>query len=181
MNGTSNWTERPASSEYFEFYANYISQVPDGNLFAIAEAQIDELRTFFENVSEHQSTVLHAPYTWTIKQVVGLMIDTDRVFADRMHKFASADFQPLNSMDQNAYVQNQDFVSPTLSVLVQELLLCRQSNVMLLKRLSPEAWSRSGIASDHPVTVRALAFMQVGHITYHLKILRKRLMPSPVA
>ncbi len=165
----------PTEDEYFEYYANYISQVPAGNLVAIAEAQIIEIRDFFRNLTEPQSVILHPPYTWTIKQVVGHLIDADRVFADRLHKFASADFQPLNGMEQDPYVENQDYVTPTLASLVEELVLCRQANILLMRRLKSGAWVHRGIASDHPISVRALAYIQVGHITYHLKILRKRL------
>jgi hypothetical protein len=165
----------PGADEYFEYYANYISQVPEGNLVSIAEAQIAELRDFFREVSEAQSMVLHEPYTWTFKQVVGHLIDSDRVFADRMHRFASTDFQPLNDMDQDIYVENHDYVTPTIESLVEELLLCRQANVLLLRRLKPESWDNRGVASNHSVSVRALAYMQVGHITYHLKILKRRL------
>jgi hypothetical protein len=168
-------TSPPRDSEYFEYYGTYVSQVPEGNLISLAEAQIDELKLFFERVTEAQATVLHAPYTWTIKQVVGHLIDADRFFADRLHRFASRDFQPLNSMDQDIYVANLDYQSPSLASLVEELGLCRLSNVLLLRRLPPGAWDQCGIASDHPITVRALAYIQVGHITYHLKILRKRL------
>lgn len=165
----------PALDEYFEFYAGYVSQVPEGNLVSLAEAQITEMGDFFQNVAESQAVVLHAPYTWTIKQVVGHLIDTDRVFADRMHRFASADFQPLNGMDQNLYVENHDYKTPSLASLVEELLLGRRANVLLLRRIQPAAWDRRGVASDHTITVRALAYIQVGHITYHLKILKKRL------
>lgn len=142
---------------------------------AIAQAQVIEIRDFFQKVPESQSVILHAPYKWTTKQVVGHLIDADRVFADRMHKFAAADFQPLNGMEQEPYVENQDFNTPTLSALVEELLLCREANILLMRRMKSTAWDHRGIASEKPVTVRALAYIQVGHITYHLKILRKRL------
>jgi hypothetical protein len=168
-------TTPPNSDEYFEYYHSYVSQVPEGNLITLAEAQIAEIEAFFRNVAEEQAVVLHAPYTWTIKQVVGHLIDTDRVFADRLHRFAAEDFQPLNGMEQNLYVESLDYQTPTLASLVEELLHCRKANVLLLRRLPVTAWDQSGVASDNPITVRALAYIQVGHITYHLKILRKRL------
>jgi hypothetical protein len=78
-------------------------------------------------------------------------------------------------MDQNLYVENHDYKTPSLASLVEELLLGRRANVLLLRRIQPTAWDRRGLASDHTITVRALAYIQVGHITYHLKILKKRL------
>lgn len=37
-----------------------------------------------------------------------------------------------------------------------------------------EAWSRRGIARDNPFTVRALAYITVGPVAYHVKIVRER-------
>jgi hypothetical protein len=175
MTSTGIPNKPPAADEYFEYYAAYVSQVPEGDLVALAEKQIDEIETFFQKVTSEQADVLHAPYTWTIKQVVGHMIDTDRVFADRLHRFACKDFQDLNGMDQDLYVASLDYSIPSLTSLVEELLLCRRANLHLLRRLPAAAWDQRGIASGHPITVRALAYIQAGHITYHLKILRKRL------
>ena len=165
----------PAATEYFRFYATYVQQVPEGDLVSLAEAQIAETVSLFQEVTEEQAVILHAPYTWTIKQVVGHMIDADRVFADRMHRFASADFQSLNGMDQNLYVDNHDYETPTLKALMEELILSRRANVLLMRRLRADSWDNRGIASDHEITVRALAYIQVGHITYHLNIIKKRL------
>ncbi len=165
----------PAAKEYFEYYATYVRQVPEGDLIALAEAQVSDTVVFFRDITEEQAVVLHAPYTWTIKQVVGHMIVTDRVFADRMHRFASADFQPLHGMDQNLYVENHDYANPSLKSLVEELILCRQANILLMRRIRADDWNNRGVTSDHEITVRALAYIQVGHITYHLNIIKKRL------
>jgi hypothetical protein len=78
-------------------------------------------------------------------------------------------------MDQEPYVASCNYESPSLPALVDELCFCRQANVLMLRRLKPEAWNNRGVASGHPVTVRALACMLVGHINYHLQIVRKRL------
>lgn len=78
-------------------------------------------------------------------------------------------------MDQDPYIANNDYVKPSLSALLDELIHLRKANVLLLRRVKPEAWDNRGVASDHPVTVRALAYILVGHINHHLKIVRKRL------
>ncbi len=166
---------RPHPDEYFEYYHNYISQVPAGDLLVLLERQIHDLRSVFDSVSEQQALMVHPPYTWSLKQVVGHLIDGERIFAFRLHHFASGDVQPLPGMDQDPYVANQDYVGPSLKALVDELIFCRQANVLLMRRLKPESWDRRGIASDHPITVRALAYILVGHINHHMKIVRKRL------
>ena len=165
----------PKPDEYFQYYGKYVSQVPPGDLLALAEAQVPELRQFFSSVAERDAVICHTPCTWTIRQVVGHMIDAERVFADRLHRFASGDLQPIPGIDQDVYVAGSDYETPALQSLVEELLLCRQANVLLLHRIKPEAWDHRGVASDHPVTVRALAWILVGHINHHMRIVRTRL------
>ncbi|MDP1562635.1 MAG: DinB family protein [Pirellulaceae bacterium] len=168
----------PAPDESFEYYHNYIRHVPPGDILDLAKQQIDELRSVFDTVSVSESMKLHAPYTWTLKQVVGHLIDAERIFADRLHRFAAADLQPIPGMDQNDYVNNFDYDSPSLANLVDELVFCRQSNVLLLRRLKPSAWDQRGVASGHSVSVRALAYILVGHIEYHMQIVRQRLQTA---
>lgn len=171
----ANHVRRPDRDEYFEYYDKYIQQVPPGEFFAVLSAQTSELETFLRTVTESEATVLHAPYTWTLKQVVGHLIDVERIFSDRLLRIASGDEQPQPGMDQDLYVRNSDYEAPTWSALVDELLHCRRANVLLLNRLTPTAWDRHGTASGYPVTVRALAWMLIGHVEHHAAIMRKRL------
>lgn len=149
--------------------------MPDGDYYSLLEGQITELRSVLGNVNELDAMKLHPPYTWTLKQVTGHLIDGERIFADRLHRFASGDFQQLPGMDQDPYIANHDYVNPTLTALLEELIHLRQANVLFLRRIKPEAWDHRGVASNHSVTDRALAFILVGHIYHHLKIVRKRL------
>jgi len=167
---------RPAEDEAVEFYWTYIRLVPEGDIKMIAAGQMDEVQALLSEVSESVALQQHPPYTWTIKQVVGHLIDAERIFANRLHRFACGDLQPLPGMEQDPYVANCDYVTPSLAALVAELTFCRQANSLLLERLTPAAWNQQKIASGHPVTVRALAYILVGHITYHLQILKKRLL-----
>jgi hypothetical protein len=166
---------RPNSDEYFHYYDTYVRLVPDGRCLELLHEQVQTLTTVFSSVTEAQAMVVHAPYRWTLKQVVGHMIDTERVFADRLHRFASGEPQPQTGMDQELYVANHDYETPTLRSLVDELVLCRQANILLISRLQPTAWNRQGQASAHKVSVRALVWMMVGHVIHHLNIVQKRL------
>lgn len=165
----------PATDEHHEYYGTYIRLVPQGDLIEILEKQIADFRKVLDSVSDNDASRLHAPYTWTIKQVIGHLIDCERIFGNRMHRFASGDDQPLPGMDQNPYVANNDYDSPTLGTLVDELEYCRRANVLLLRRIKPESWSYRGNADGNPISVRAIAYILAGHITYHLEIVRKRL------
>jgi hypothetical protein len=167
--------EPPKPDEAFEFYSTYIRLVPSGDLLETATRQIEELTDLLETLNDQTASLIHAPYTWTIKQVIGHMIDTERIFANRLHRFACGDLQPLPGMEQEPYVTNCDYESPSVGVLIEELLCLRRANICLMRRLKPKQWDHRGVASGHPVTVRALGYMLVGHVTYHLQIITKRL------
>ena len=54
---------------------------------------------------ESEASVCHPPYTWTIKQVVGHLTDSERVFGYRALRFARGDSTPLPGFDENAYAK----------------------------------------------------------------------------
>lgn len=175
----TDYDRPPQPDEYFEYYSKYIDRVPAGDIRELMEQQIDELRGLLGGVPEADASMPHPPYTWTLKQVLGHLIDAERIFAERLHHFAMGDLQPLPGMNQEDYVARADYASPSLGALLEELLLLRRANALLLRRLQPADWSQRGVASGHAVTVRALAWMLVGHIEHHLVIVRQRLGLTP--
>ncbi len=166
---------RPATSEYADYYGRYIDRVADGDILQILEKQISELTDVLNSVSEQQSGVLHGSYTWTIKQVVGHLIDVEKVFGYRAHRFACNDLRPILGMEQNDFVDGLDYESPLLSDMVVELKCSRRSNCYFFKRIPDLAWSLTGTADGNVISVRAIAYILVGHMIHHLEIVRKRL------
>ncbi len=173
-------TRAPLNDEYQSYYDRYVSLVPEGDIIDTAVEQLECTMRQFLSLSEEASSICHPPYTWTIKQVMGHLIDVERIFADRIHRFGMGDFQALTGMDQDLYVANGDYVSPTLVDLTDEFVYCRKGNLGLLRRLPEVSWGHRGMASGHMVSVRALAWMLVGHVTYHAKIVERRIAFSPL-
>ena len=166
---------RPEPTEYAPFFATYIDLVPEADVLAAMGAQLDDTLAFLRGVSEVQAKVLHAPYTWTVKEVVGHLTDGERVFGYRALRFGRADTTPLAAFDENVYARGGDFNRLTLADLVSEYEAARRSNLWLFRNLPAAAWARSGPAGGNPVSVRALAYIIVGHTRHHGAILRKRL------
>lgn len=167
--------QRPEPTEYARFFATYIDLVPDADVLAAMGAQLDEMLAFLRGVAEAQAQVLHPPYTWTVKEVVGHLTDGERVFGYRALRFGRADTTPLAAFDENVYARGADFNRLTLADLVSEYEAARRSNLWLFRNLPADAWARSGPAGGNPVSVRALAYIIVGHTRHHGAILRKRL------
>ncbi|HEY4329198.1 MAG TPA: DinB family protein [Phycisphaerae bacterium] len=166
---------RPEPSEYGGGFARYIKLVPAGDIVTLLESQLAGMRTLLQNVSDDESLVHHAPYTWSIRQVVGHLTDSERVFGYRALRFARQDPTPLPSFDENAYMVAANFDRWELTDLIAEFQQLRLSHIAMFRHLEPAAWMHRGTASGQPMSVRAMAYTIAGHAGHHLKIVRTRL------
>jgi hypothetical protein len=166
---------RPDSTEYVPYYEKYIALVPENDIVKAMKSAPETSLGFLTRVSDSEACVCHSPYTWTIKQVVGHLADSERVFGYRALRFARGDGTPLSGFDENAYARAIRLDEVPLGELVAEFASLRRSHVSFFEHLSEEAWQRRGIANNDQVTVRALAYILIGHERHHASILRNRL------
>lgn len=167
--------QRPASTEYAPYYGKYVALAPEDDIVAAMPAQLDDALALLRPVPDARGDEIHPPYTWSVKQVVCHIADTERIFAYRALRFSRGDATPLPGFDEAAYAKAVPLDRATLSGLVAEFEAVRRSNLWLFKNLPAEAWARSGDANNVPVSVRALAYIIVGHARHHTAILRQRL------
>lgn len=165
---------RPEQTEAAPYYFAYIDQVEGGDILDVLERQLDESLAFFSQISEEKSLHRYAPEKWSIRQALSHISDTERAFGFRALWFARGFKSPLPSFDQNVAVEGADADRIEWTAHVENFRCVRLATISLFSNLPPDAWMRSGIASDKPFTVRALAFLTVGHVTHHLRILRER-------
>jgi hypothetical protein len=170
-----NHPGRPEASEYAPDYQMYIALVPEDEPISALSTQLEDVLSVFRDVSEQQAEMRHPPYTWSLKEVLGHLIDTERVMAYRALRFARGDATALPGFEQDDYVRTGKFDDRSLADLVDEFALVRGSSVWLLRGFDEEAWQRSGVANGNQVSVRALAAILVGHARHHLAIVRRRL------
>ena len=165
---------RPQPSEHAEYYGRYIQRVPDGDVVSLLREQLMETVALLRDVSAEREDHAYGPGKWSIKQVVGHMIDTERVMAYRALRFARNDKTELPGFDENVFVANANFTSRTLGDLLEELQVVRASTIQFAKHLDDEALTRRGSANGQEVTVRALIYIIAGHERHHAAILRER-------
>ena len=166
--------KRPEKTEYAEYYETYVSLVEETDVILAMEKQLKDLADIFSQIPEEKGIYAYAEDKWTIKELLGHLIDGERVFAYRAFRFSRADKTPLPGFDQNPYIENANYNSIELADLLAELSLLRQSNILFFQNLVAEYWDRTGIASDNEISVRALAYIMVGHIRHHVKILKEK-------
>jgi hypothetical protein len=167
-------TKRPSGTEAAEYYFTYIDQVPDGEIRATLRSQTSETLALLRSISEDDSLKRYAPDKWSIREVVSHINDTERAFAFRALWFARGFEDPLPSYDQNIAIATADANDRSLSSHIDEFMAVRSATQALFDNLPEHAWSRRGIASGNPFTVRAMAFITAGHVTHHVRILRER-------
>ncbi len=164
---------RPQPEEYAPYYSNYVSKVPDEDVLVVLKRLKESSYKLFNELSDEKADFAYGEGKWTVKEVLGHMIDAERTFGYRLFAF-SRDFAELPSFDQNVYVNNGNFNSRTVQSLAAEFRSTRESNIYLIESLTDEQLDRRGIASGNPATVRALIYMLIGHELHHLNILGER-------
>lgn len=167
-------TVRPDQTEYAPYYGKYINLVPEGDILAALGRQIDDTLALLRSVPESQADSRYAPDKWSIKEVIGHLIDAERVFGYRALRFARNDSTSLQGFEQDDYVRYGGFGEQSLNDLASEYEHVRRANIFLLRGLSTEAWDRRGMASDNEVSVRALAYIIAGHELHHMNIIRSK-------
>lgn len=167
--------QRPEKDEYAEFYANYISLVEETDVVSALQKQTNDLRELLAEISAaEKENFRYAEGKWSVKELLGHIIDGERVFSYRALRISRGDRTPLAGFEENSYVADSNFADTDFADLIEEFSMLRAANVLLFKNLTEEMWRRRGTASDATVSVRALAFMMVGHVAHHTNILRYR-------
>ena len=165
---------RPKGNEYAPYYQRYIDQVVGEDINLILETQINEFMRLLETIPEDKKTFAYAEGKWTIAELLGHIIDTERIMAFRALWFARNDPNPLPGFEQDDFIQYANFNDRTLLSLAEEWTYLRKSNNILFKNFDESALQRRGVANYNQVTVLALLFIIAGHMTHHLKTLKEK-------
>jgi len=165
---------KPAPDEYADFYAGYISGVPDGEILTLLQSELERTSSLLRSLTPEQASHRYGEGKWSVKEIVGHIIDGERTFGHRALCFARQDPAHLPGFDQEDYAQSSNADDRPLNQLVDELNTVRQSNIALFRSLDDAMWSHRGIASDCEFTVRALAYIIVGHEIHHRSVIERR-------
>lgn len=165
----------PRSDEYAPAFGRYISRaVRWSDPVQGLRDQLSTVERLLEPLAPEQQIHRYAPEKWSVKQILGHLSDAERIFSYRALRFARTDQTALPSFDENVYVDAAQAERVPWAGLLIEFHHVRHSSIALFRHLPPEAWMRSGFASGHLISVRALAYTMLGHVEHHLTILSER-------
>jgi hypothetical protein len=165
---------RPKTGEYAEYYEKYLTLVPEGNIIDILENQQKSMMGFFTTIDEERSNCRYAENKWSIKEVVGHLDDSERIFAYRALRISRNDLNPLPGFNENEFIAQSNYKNISFEKIVDEFFLLRASNILMFRGFADEMWLRKGTASNNPVTVRAIAYIMAGHTEHHINVLKEK-------
>ena len=165
---------RPGTEDNNQYYDRYISLIGDDDIIEVLEEQRKTSKIFLKTFTEKQGNYSYADGKWTMKEVLGHVIDTEKIMAYRALAFARGEKQSLPGFEQDDYVAESNFNNRSLADLINEFLTVRESNIILFKSFDEEILNRRGTASESEVTVLALIYIIAGHEKHHIKFLRER-------
>ncbi len=169
----------PDRNEAIEYYFRYIDQVGAGDIRDLLEQQRTEVLALARGISEEGSRHRYAAGKWSLREVLSHINDCERVFALRSFWFARGLEAPLPGFEQDDVMRTAGADARSWKSHVDEFDAVRAGTVALFRNLPEDAWSRRGTASGNPFTVRALAWITVGHAAHHVKIVREKYLPIP--
>ena len=165
---------RPLQGEYDPYYQSYIDRVPDEPILKVLEDQRHEIMGFLGSLDKSTAEYRYEADKWTIKEVLGHLVDTERIFGTRALCFARREDKPLPGFEQDDYVREGCFERRSLGSLSREFEAVRQSTETLFSGFDQSQWERSGVANEARMSVRAVAYIVVGHAAHHMSVIRER-------
>lgn len=169
---------RPETGESAPYYEKYIALVPTDDLANFLETQGAQTAQLLAARTETEGNFRYAADKWSVKQVLGHLADTERIFTYRALRIARGDRTPIEGFEQDDYVKAGGFNERSLASLLREFRDVRGATLALFRSLSDSVWLQRGTANKNEISVRALAFITAGHELHHVKILAERYFPA---
>ena len=171
---TNSDLRRPETSEHPVYFTRYISLVEGNDVVAALAAEGSKTLATLRAVSAQDSLRRYAEGKWSIREVLGHIVDTERIMTYRALRIGRGDETPLPGFDQDPYIVAAKFDEREWSGLLEEFEAVRKASLLLFAGFPADAWGRRGKASNNPITARALAYVTAGHEIHHMNIVRER-------
>ena len=166
--------KKPQVGDYNAFYQGYIDRVLEKELLESLIFAHQQTQAVLASIDESKGEFRYAEGKWTVKEVIGHMMDCERIMAYRALRFARQDRTPLAGFDESTYAPNANVGAFSIRELSAQFQNLRNSTIDLFTTLSEEMLDRNGEANGSSTTVRALGYIVSGHELHHLSVLGDR-------
>jgi len=168
---------RPGPGDYAVYYKRYVDLVPEGDILETLRAQGASTQALLSTVPSNREEYRYKPTKWSLRQVVGHVVDVERAFANRCHWIARGVTIDLPPFEQDEWARLSNAADLPLAHLAAEWAALRQDNVLMFSGLDRTAWERSGRASGNGIRALAFPWIIAGHELYHVDLLRRNYLP----
>ena len=165
---------RPEAGEYSPYHERYISLVAGNDILGALDGQRRQMLILVSGCDDKDGDLRYAPDKWSVKEVLGHVCDTERIFAYRALRIARGDPTPLAGFEQDDYIRNGPFGTHALADMIEDYIAVRRATLTLFRNLDEQAWTRRGVANNSEISVRALAYLTAGHELHHRRILEEK-------
>jgi hypothetical protein len=169
-----NTITRPEKTEYFEYYDKYIQLVPHENLLEQYHSVFEQTQKLVLSLSEEKLNYRYAEGKWCIKEILMHLADGERIFTYRALRFARKDPTNLAGFDENLYVPESKAAGRKITDIMKEFSTVRAATIELVKTFDEDSLRRKGTANDKEISVRALAYIILGHEMHHVNVIKER-------
>ncbi len=170
---------RPVAGDVAPYYFGYVDLVASGDVLSILAGGLAETRCALRGIAPERETHRYAAGKWSVREVIGHILDAERVFGNRAFHMARGDQAPLPSMEQDDYVATGGADRRPLADLFDELEHLRESHLRMFRSFDRETWERVGTAAGVPFRVRAFPFVLAGHEMHHRRVLVEKYLKGP--
>ena len=163
------------TDEYAKFYQSYIDKVDtEKTIVKNLQETFQEAMAIFKVLPEDKYLYKYAEKKWTIVQLLEHIIDAERIFSYRALRFARNDKTDLPGFEENSYVENAYSNSRDYQELLEEFVLVRKASEIMFSNFSDEVLKRTGSIDGNKISVRAIGYVNAGHLRHHLAIIKER-------
>lgn len=167
--------QKPQQGEYENEYLKfYIDAVPGDDAIASLKSLTGTTKETLQSIDEAKANYAYSEGKWSVKEVLGHIIDTERVFMYRAFCISRGEQQSLPGFDQDEYVENGRYAEKTIADILEEYSAVRQATLMFCKNLTGSDLDRSGFANGKRINVRSLLFACAGHEIHHVNVLKSK-------
>ncbi len=164
----------PIAGSYDPYFDTYISKVNGKDPIKLLAALVLDFKALLSEVPDELENFRYAEGKWSVKEVVGHMVDTERIMCYRALCVARGEQNSLPGFDENSYVTTANFSSRELYDLSHEFGAVREATLSFFKKISEEDLDRKGIANNKPVSARTILYIIVGHQLHHMAVLKEK-------
>lgn len=166
--------QKPNENTYPAFYRGYVGMFKECAILEVLTTQKNEILAYYQNISQERGRYAYAEGKWTVQELLGHIIDTERVFAYRLMCISRGDKTCFPSFEQDDYMKTGNFNNRTLASLIEEFDAVRTATVVLVKNISQSSLDIDGEVKAGKITPRALLYIIAGHAQHHFNVLKQK-------